>query len=111
MLGLSPWVLLALAISTELIATTALKASDGFTRLGFGALVVIGYALSFYFMAISMKQLDLGSTYAIWSGAGTAATAIIGVALFGESFSRMSLAGIALIIAGVVTLQLGGAHG
>jgi len=109
MLGLSPAVLLSIAIATELVATTALKASDGFTKWGYGVLVV-GYALSFYFMALSLKHLNLGSTYAIWSGAGTPATAIIGVALFGESLTWPRVAGLVLIVGGVVVLNLGGAH-
>lgn len=71
---------------------------------------MIGYALSFYFMALSLKDLNLGSTYAIWSGAGTAATAIIGVALFGESLTPPRIAGLVLIILGVIVLNLGGGH-
>ncbi len=110
MLGLSPWVLLSIAIATELVATTALKASDGFSKWGYGSLVVVGYALSFYFMAVSLKDLNLGSTYAIWSEAGTAATAIIGVALFGEVLTPPRIAGLILIVAGVVVLNLGGSH-
>lgn len=110
MFGFSPAVLLSIAIATELVATTALKASDGFTKWGYGVLVVVGYAFSFYFMALSLKHLNLGATYAIWSGAGTAATAIIGVALFGESLTWPRVAGLVLIVGGVVVLNLGGAH-
>jgi len=110
MLGLSPFVLLSIAIAAEIVATTALKASDGFSRWGFGAIVVAGYAFSFYFMALSLKELNLGSTYAIWSGVGTAATAVIGVTLFGEAFTWPRVAGVVLIVSGVVVLNLGGAN-
>lgn len=110
MFGLSPWVLLGLAIATELAGTTALKASDGFTKIGYDAIVVVGYALSFYLMAVSLKDLDLGSTYAIWSGVGTAATAVIGVAIFGESLTWTGVAGIFLIVGGVAVLNASGAH-
>jgi small multidrug resistance pump len=110
MFGLSPWVLLGLAIATELAGTTALKASDGFTKIGYDAIVVVGYALSFYLMAVSLKDLDLGSTYAIWSGVGTAVTALIGVAVFGESLTWTGIAGIFLIVGGVAVLNASGTH-
>lgn len=96
---------LALAIGTEVVATTALKASDGFSRLGWGAVVVVGYGVSFYALSITLKSIPLGVVYAIWSGAGTAAIVVIGYLLFGEVLSFVKLAGIGLIVIGVAMLN------
>jgi small multidrug resistance pump len=96
---------LALAIGSEIVATTALKLSDGFTRLGWGAVVVVGYGISFYAMAIALRSIPLGIVYAVWSGVGTAAIVLIGFVLFREVLDAVKLGGIALIIVGVVMLN------
>jgi small multidrug resistance pump len=96
---------LALAIGTEVVATTALKASDGFSRLGWGAVVVVGYGVSFYALSITLKSIPLGVVYAIWSGVGTAAIVVIGYLVFGEVLSFVKLAGIGLIVIGVAMLN------
>jgi small multidrug resistance pump len=100
-----PLLWLALAISTEVVATTALKLSDGFTRLGWGGVVVVGYGISFYALSVSLRTIPLGVVYAIWSGIGTAAIVVIGFFLFREVLDAMKLAGIGLIIIGVVMLN------
>jgi small multidrug resistance pump len=100
-----PLLWLALAISTEVVATTALKLSDGFTRLGWGGVVVVGYGISFYALSVSLRTIPLGVVYAIWSGIGTAAIVVIGYFLFREVLDAMKLAGIGLIIIGVVMLN------
>ncbi len=107
-----PWIMLSLAIVTEVVATTALKASDGFSRAAPAVVVVVGYVASFYLMARALKTLDVGVVYAIWSGAGTAAIAALGVLFFAESISVMKVFWIAVIVAGVVGLQVtsGGSH-
>ncbi|HET8615596.1 MAG TPA: multidrug efflux SMR transporter [Actinomycetales bacterium] len=107
-----PWILLALAISTEIAATTALKASEGFSRLWPSVVVVVGYVASFVLLARALKTLDVGVAYAIWSGVGTAVVAALGVLLFAESMSLMKAVWIAVIIVGVIGLQAtsGGAH-
>lgn len=107
-----PWILLSLAIATEIAATTALKASDGFTRLLPSVVVVIGYVASFVLLAKALKSLDVGVAYAIWSGVGTAVVAALGVLLFAESMSVAKAFWIAVIIVGVIGLQAssGGAH-
>jgi small multidrug resistance pump len=107
-----PWILLALAISTEIAATTALKASDGFTRLLPSAIVVVGYVGSFVFLARALRTLDVGVAYAIWSGVGTAVVAALGVLLFSESMSVTKAVWIAVIVVGVIGLQAssGGTH-
>lgn len=103
-----PWFMLAIAIAAELGATTALKLSDGFTRAGPSALVVAGYGLSFYMLAQVLKTQEVGIVYAIWSGAGLAIIALIGVLFLGESVSVTKIAGLASILIGVLLLNLAG---
>ncbi|MEV0022295.1 multidrug efflux SMR transporter [Streptomyces atroolivaceus] len=102
--------MLAAAIAAEVAGTTAMKYSEGFTRLWPSLITVVGYVLAFALLAQTLKTLSIGTAYAIWAGAGTAAVAAIGVLWMGESAGLVKLAGIALIIAGVVVLNLGGAH-
>ena len=98
------------AIAAEVIGTVALKASDGFSRPLPSALVVVGYLLSFWLLALVLKNLSVGTTYAIWSAAGTAAVAMIGIALYGEAASALKIASLGLIVLGVVGLNAAGAH-
>jgi small multidrug resistance pump len=105
------WLLLALAITAEVLATTALKLSNGFTHLGWTAVVAIGYLTSFALLAQALKlQMEMGTAYAVWSGAGTAAIALIGAAFMGESLTPLKIGGILLIIGGVIVLNLAGTH-
>jgi small multidrug resistance pump len=101
---------LALAIGTEVAATTALKLSDGFRQLGWAAVVVIGYGISFYALSVSLRTIPLGVVYAVWSGVGTAAIVLIGWGLFREILDGVKLAGIGLIIIGVVMLNGAGGN-
>ncbi|MGG6294078.1 DMT family transporter [Leptolyngbya sp. AN02str] len=96
---------LFLAIASEITASTALKASNGFTRPGLGIVVVIGYSLAFYLFSLSLKHIPLSVAYAIWSGAGIVGTVLIGVFLFRESLNWGSVMGIAMILAGVMVLN------
>ncbi|MDX3066225.1 MULTISPECIES: DMT family transporter [Streptomyces] len=102
--------LLAAAIAAEVAGTTAMKYSEGFTRLWPSLATVVGYVLAFALLAQTLKTLSVGTAYAIWAGAGTAAVAAIGIIWMGESAGPAKLAGVALIVAGVVVLNLGGAH-
>ncbi|MFE3516523.1 DMT family transporter [Streptomyces sp. NPDC059166] len=102
--------MLAAAIAAEVAGTTAMKYSEGFTRLWPSLVTVVGYVLAFALLAQTLKTLSIGTAYAIWAGAGTAAVAAIGIIWMGESANLVKLAGIALVIAGVVVLNLGGAH-
>ncbi|GGW85585.1 hypothetical protein GCM10010383_13370 [Streptomyces lomondensis] len=104
------YLLLAGAIAAEVGATTAMKYSDGFSRLGPSLLTLLGYLVSFGLLAQTLKTVSVGTAYAIWAGAGTAAIATIGIVFLGEGMTVAKAAGIALIIAGVVVLNLGGAH-
>jgi len=101
---------LAFAITSEVIATVALKHTEGFSRPLPIALVVVGYAVSFWLLALVLKHVSVGTTYAIWSAAGTAAIALIGIAAYGEGASPLKLASLGLIIVGVIGLNAAGAH-
>jgi small multidrug resistance pump len=100
-----PALWLALAIGSEIVATVSLKLSDGFTKPLPVVVVVAGYGLSFYALSITLRTIPLGVVYAIWSGVGTAAVVVIGLFLFRETLDAVKVAGIGLIIAGVVVLN------
>lgn len=102
--------LLAAAIAAEVAGTTAMKYSEGFTRLWPSLITVVGYVLAFSLLAQTLKTLSVGTAYAIWAGIGTAAVAAIGVLFMGEPAGPAKIGGIVLVIAGVVVLNLGGAH-
>ncbi|MET8503910.1 multidrug efflux SMR transporter [Streptomyces sp. NPDC015232] len=102
--------LLAGAIAAEIAATTSMKYSEGFTRLGPSLVTGAGYLLAFALLARALKTLEVGTAYAIWSGVGTAAVATIGALFLGESMNPAKITGLVLIIAGVAVLNLGGAH-
>ncbi|MBF0187529.1 MAG: multidrug efflux SMR transporter [Magnetococcales bacterium] len=100
------YLLLSLAILSELAGTSAMKLSEGFTRLVPSVIFIIGYGLSFYLLALSLERIPVSTAYAIWAGVGTAGIAVIGVLAFEESLSPMGIGGIALIILGVILLHL-----
>ncbi|RDL45122.1 QacE family quaternary ammonium compound efflux SMR transporter [Marinomonas piezotolerans] len=100
------WIILFVAILSEVIATSALKASDGFTKLGPSVLVVIGYALAFYFLSLALKVMPVGIAYAIWAGLGIVLTAIIGWIMFGQKLDLAAFLGIALILLGVLVINV-----
>jgi small multidrug resistance pump len=102
--------LLSAAITAEVIATVSLKASDGFSRPLPSAITVAGYLISFWLLALVLKELSVGTTYAIWSAVGTAAVALIGIAAYGESASVLKIASLGLIVLGVIGLNAAGAH-
>ena len=104
-----PWLLLSIAIVAEIAGTLFLKASDGLSRLWPSIGVGIGYVIAFTLMAISLKKLDVGITYAIWSGVGIMGAAIGGVLFFDQDLSKLNIIGMAIIILGVVVMNLGGA--
>ena len=104
------YALLTGAIAAEVAATTAMKYSDGFSRLWPSLLTLLGYVIAFVLLAQTLKTVSVGTAYAIWAGAGTAAIAAIGTVFLGEGMNGAKLTGIALIIGGVVVLNLGGVH-
>jgi small multidrug resistance pump len=100
------WIYLIIAIFTEVVGTTMMKVSQGLTRLMPSVLMFVMYAISFVFMALALKKLEVSTAYAIWSGLGTAVIAAIGIVWFQESFSITKLVGTGLVIAGVVLLNI-----
>ncbi|MFI0217536.1 DMT family transporter [Streptomyces lydicus] len=103
------YVTLAGAILSEVLATTAMKYSDGFSKLWPSLATAVGYLLAFTLLARTLKSMSVGTAYAIWAGAGTAVIAAIGMVFLGESASALKILGVLLVIAGVVVLNLGGA--
>lgn len=103
---MNTYLLLFLAIISEIIGTTALRASDGFTKPWYIALVVAGYAGAFYLVSLTLKDLPLGLTYAVWSGVGLVLAAIISWFIWHEEFNPGKLVGLVLILVGVVVLNL-----
>ncbi|UWE13203.1 DMT family transporter [Actinacidiphila bryophytorum] len=101
-----PYLLLALAIGAEVCATSCLKLTEGYTRLWPTLAVAVGYVLSFALLGRALVRIPVSVAYAVWSGVGTAAVAAIGAAAFGESLGVPQWAGIALVIAGVVLLNV-----
>lgn len=100
------WIALAIAICGEVIATSALKASNEFTRLVPSIIVVVGYGTAFYFMAISMRVLPVGIMYAIWSGMGIVLVSLIGWLVYKQTLDLPSMIGMGLIIVGVLVINL-----
>ncbi|WP_414474670.1 SMR family transporter [Microvirga sp. M2] len=100
------FVFLAAAIVAEVIATTALRASQGFTRFVPSAIVVVGYGVAFYFLSLTLKVMPIGIAYAIWSGLGIVLISAMAWALYGQKLDLPAVIGMALIVAGVVVINL-----
>ena len=100
------YVYLVFAVIAETIGTTALQASQQFTRLGPSILVVIGYGLAFYLMALTLRHMPVGIVYAIWSGLGIFFIAVIGWLVFGQKLDRPAVLGLGLIMAGILIIHL-----
>ena len=103
---LMKWLFLLIAIVAEVIATTALKSSQGFTRLWPSVVVVIGYGLSFYFFALTLKTIPTGVAYAIWSGVGMVLIALLALIIHHQKLDTPAVVGMGLLIAGVAVMQL-----
>jgi small multidrug resistance pump len=104
------WVYLMLAIVSEVAGTTSMKLSEGFTKPVWSVGILVFYGASLYLLTLTLKTMDVSLSYAIWAGLGTALIAAIGVLWFGEPLTALKVASLALIVAGVVGLNLGGAH-
>jgi small multidrug resistance pump len=104
------YVMLGSAILAEVLATTSMKYSDGFSKLVPSLLTGVGYLVAFVLLAHTLKTMSVGTAYAIWSGAGTAVIALIGMVFIGEAVTAAKVLGLLLVISGVVVLNLGGAH-
>ncbi|MGQ4275148.1 DMT family transporter [Terrihabitans sp. B22-R8] len=100
------YLILGIAIMAEVIATSALKASEGFSRLMPSLVVVAGYGIAFYCLSLVLRTMSVGVAYAIWSGAGIVLVALIGWLLFGQKLDTAAMIGMGLIIAGVLIVNL-----
>jgi small multidrug resistance pump len=100
------YVYLTVAILAEVVGTTALKASAGFTKLAPSLLVVLGYAVSFYGLSVVLKTLPVGITYAVWSGLGIVLVTIVSAITFRQIPDAPAILGMVLIIAGVITANV-----
>lgn len=100
------WILLFIAIVSEVIATSCLKATEGFTRLWPSLIVVVGYLLAFYFLSLTLKTIPVGIAYAIWSGVGIVLIALSGWLFLGQALDFPAIIGLSLIVAGVMAITL-----
>ena len=103
---MNAWLVLGVAIVAEVIGTTALKASDGFTRLGPSLVVVVGYGVAFYCLSLVLRSVPVGVAYAVWSGLGIALITLVAFVLYGQRIDLAGLIGMGLIVAGVVVLNV-----
>ncbi|BCF88754.1 MULTISPECIES: multidrug efflux SMR transporter [Paraburkholderia] len=101
-----PYALLGIAIVAEVIATSALRASEGFTRLVPALVVLLGYGISFYCLSLTLKSLPVGIVYAIWSGVGIVLITLVAIVMYRQVPDMAAVAGLSLIVAGVVVLNL-----
>ena len=108
---MNAWLQLLLAIVAEVVATSALKASDGVTRLWPAVIVVVGYSVSFYCLSLVLKTIPVGITYAVWSGLGIVLITLAAWWLYGQTIDTAGLVGMGLILAGVVVLNVFSASG
>ena len=100
------WIYLAIAGVLEIVWAIGLKYSEGFTRPLASTITVVAMAVGFWFLALALKEIPIGTGYAVWVGIGAVGTSILGIALFGESAAWPRLACIALILAGIIGLKL-----
>lgn len=100
------WLFLAVAIIGEVVATSALKSSEGFSKLVPSAVVVVGYAVAFYFLSLALKSIPVGIAYAVWAGLGIVLVAGIAWLLHGQRLDAWAFVGIGLIVSGVAVLNL-----
>jgi len=100
------WLYLGVAIVSEVVATSALKAAEGFTRPLPSLVVAVGYGIAFYCLSVVLRTLPVGITYAIWSGVGVALVALVGWLVYGQSLDLAAILGLTLIVAGVIVLNV-----
>lgn len=100
------WLLLGAAIIAEVIATSSLKASAGFTRFWPSVLVVLGYVVAFYLLSLTLKFIPVGIAYAVWAGLGIVLITLVGWLIFGQKLDMASVIGMVLIVAGVAVINL-----
>ena len=99
------WALLALGVGIEILASAALKLSDGFTKIGYAGLTLLCFGVAFYIMSQVVRTIPLGIAYSVWAGGGIAGVTVMGAVVFDQSLDGYAFLGIALILAGVVVLN------
>ena len=99
------WVLLAIGVGIEILASVSLKLSDGFSKLGYAGLTLACFAIAFYVMSLVVRTMPLGIAYSVWAGGGIAGVTLMGALVFGQSLDGYAYLGIGLILAGVVVLN------
>lgn len=100
------WIFLCVAIVSEVVATSALKSSEGFTRLWPTLLVVAGYMLAFYFLSLTLRTIPVGVAYAIWAGLGVALIALVSWVIFDQKLDLPAMIGMGLIVSGVIVMNV-----
>jgi small multidrug resistance pump len=100
------WLYLCIAIVAEVVGTSAMKASDGFSRFWPSLLTVVCYAVAFYLLSLTLRVIPMGVVYAIWSGVGIALIALVGVFVFDQRLDAPALIGIGLIAAGIIVMNV-----
>jgi small multidrug resistance pump len=103
---MSHWIYLAIAITAEVVGTSFLKESDGFSKPVPSVVVVGAYAVAFYFFALVLKTVPVGIAYAIWAGAGVGLIVLVGYLFYGQALDAPAVIGILLIVAGVLIINL-----
>jgi small multidrug resistance pump len=104
------WLYLSIAILAEVIATSSLKAAEGFTRLIPSLIVVFGYGTAFYFLSLTLRTMQVGTAYAIWSGVGTVIISLVAWLFYNQKLDAPSILGMALIISGVIIIKFLSPH-
>ena len=104
------WFYLSIAILAEVIATSSLKAAEGFTRLIPSLIVVFGYGTAFYFLSLTLRTMQVGTAYAIWSGVGTVLISLVAWLRYSQKLDAPSILGMALIISGVIIIKFLSPH-
>lgn|SRR5690554_5758688 len=100
------WFYLIIAIFAEIIATTALKKTEGFSQLAPSILTLLGYGIAFFFLSLSLRTIPVGIAYAVWSGVGIVAISLIGLIAFKQSLDLAAVIGIGFIVLGVLILNI-----
>lgn len=100
------WIYLIIAIITEVIATSALKESEGFTKAIPSLIVIIGYSMTFYFMSLVLREMSVGITYAIWSGMGILLITTIGYFRYNQMLDAPAVLGMSFIALGIIILRV-----
>ncbi|MFY9179056.1 MAG: multidrug efflux SMR transporter [Venatoribacter sp.] len=100
------WIFLSVAIIAEVVATSALKASEGFSKLWPSGIVIVSYGLAFYFLSLVLKDIPVGVAYAVWSGMGIVLITAVAWLLYGQKMDAWGLVGLGLIVAGILVLNL-----